>query len=287
MRPSKILFDELVSKIRPIYEPNEAKSIIFLLFEQFIGFTKTDILINKTITQNYNFEPLIQRLLLHEPVQYIIGNTYFYGNKFVVQNDITLIPRPETEELVELAISKLNELDNNLSINTLEIGTGTGCIAISIAKAVKNAQVTAWDISAEALSIAKLNAELNNAKVNFLNQNVFNFSDTNSEKYDMIISNPPYVTNSEKAKMNKNVLDYEPELALFVDDSDPLLFYKKIGKIAFEILNSKGYLLFEINEQFGKATSECLAIIGFENIEVIKDINNKDRILSCQKPKFL
>jgi release factor glutamine methyltransferase len=277
MRQSKILFDQLADKLTSIYEPNEAKSIVFLLFE----------LTNKIITQNYNFEPLIQRLLNHEPVQYIIGNTYFYGSKFVVLKGTTLIPRPETEELVELAISKLKELYNNQAINVLDIGTGTGCIAISIAKSVKNALVSAWDVSKESLSIAKLNAELNDVKVTFNAVNVLDFSNGNSEKYDMVISNPPYVTISEKANMNKNVLDYEPELALFVDDNDPLMFYKKIGEIAIEMLCDNGYLLFEINERFGHKTAKCLALIGFEKIEIIKDINGKDRIISCQKASEL
>ncbi len=284
MRPSKILFDELVSKISPIYDFDEAKSIIFLLFDQFIGFTKTDVLVNKIITQNFDFEPLIQRLLTHEPVQYIIGNTYFLGNKFLVVKGVTLIARPETEELVTTAINLLKQFVSSQNIKVLDIGTGSGCIAISIANTVENTQVTAWDISAEALSIAKLNAELNKVEVDFKAVNVLDFSDTNSEKYDMIVSNPPYVTNSEKAKMNKNVLDYEPELALFVDDHDPLVFYKKIGEIAIETLNANGFLLFEINEQFGKATAECLDFIGFEKIEIIKDIHGKDRIISCQKP---
>jgi release factor glutamine methyltransferase len=283
MRASKLLFTELVAKIEPIYGIDEAKSIIFLLFNQFIGFSKTDVLANKSILQNYDFNPLIERLLADEPVQYIIGNTLFLDNKIVVKQDVTLIPRPETEELVILAIEKLNAMKKpHNKLKVLDIGTGSGCIAISIAKAVDNVEVTSWDISEEALKIAQINAQLNKVEVNFKQENVLEFAENQATIYDLIISNPPYVTHGEKARMEMNVLAYEPHLALFVEDAEPLIFYKKIARLAQKILQKNGLLLFEINENFGQETADCVKNEGFSLVKIIKDIHSKDRILLAQ-----
>jgi release factor glutamine methyltransferase len=284
MRSSKLLFNEIVGRITSIYPIDEAKSIVQLLFEQFIGFSKTDILLDKLIVQNYNFEPIIARLLAHEPVQYIIGNSYFYGNKFIVSNQTTLIPRPETEELVQLSIAKLkSQQKNNEYLTALDIGTGTGCIAISIAKELDYVAFTAWDISQEALKIAEINAKLNDVKIGFEHVDVLNYKADITPNYDLIVSNPPYVTMAEKAEMHKNVLDFEPEQALFVSNENPLIFYKKIAEISQLILKPNGFLLFEINEQFGVETADCLIKIGFKNVEIHKDINNKNRMISAQK----
>jgi release factor glutamine methyltransferase len=284
MRPSKLLFDEIVAKIQAIYEINEAKSITFLLFEQFTGFTKADILSNKMLAQNYDFEPLIERVLNHEPVQYIVGNTYFYGNKFVVKNGITLIPRPETEELVQLAINALKTMEKPMSkLSVLDIGTGSGCIAISIAKALDYVEVTAFDISKQAIHWADINSQLNNTFVKFEVQNILDWEHINCEKFDLIISNPPYLTQAEKLEMNKNVLDFEPHLALFVEDTDPLIFYRNIALFAQRKLTDNGILMVEINENFGSETAECFTMAGFKSPEVKKDLNNKNRIVTAKK----
>jgi release factor glutamine methyltransferase len=284
MRPSKLLFDEIVAKISPIYGINEAKSITFLLFEQFTGFTKMDILTNKTLTQNYDFEPLIERLLNHEPIQYITGNGYFLGLKFLVEKGTTLIPRPETEELTLLAIEKLKEMKKSEYLKVLDIGTGTGCIPISIAKALDFVNVNAWDISEKALKIAKMNADLNSVKVNFQLNDILNWKAINCDKFDLIISNPPYVTNAEKAEMNKNVLDFEPHLALFVGDDEPLIFYKNIVEFANFNLKNGGHLSVEINENFCQETVKLFENSGFKSIELLKDIHGKDRMISAKKP---
>lgn len=284
MRESKKLFDELVGKISTIYALNEAKSIIFMLFEQFLGFSKTDILLNKQLLQEYDFEPIITRLLAYEPVQYIIGNAHFFDHNFLVKKGVTLIPRPETEELVLLAINYLKEKTNgNETFSVLDIGTGTGCIAISIAKAIKNTSVTAFEIDPEALAIAQLNNRLLKTNVDFQLQDALNLPKTSTQEFDLIISNPPYVTIAEKAQMNRNVLDYEPAIALFVDDNTPLLFYEKIGEYAINSLKLGGLLLFEINELFGAETCFALKKIGFDNCKIIKDINNKNRIVLAIK----
>ncbi len=284
MRQSKILFDELVAKIKPIYEINEAKSIIFMVFKQFIGFTKTDVLVNKPISQNYDFNPIINRLLANEPVQYIIGKAEFYGHKFIVEKGVTLIPRPETEELVLLAISKLKKAKPaNGQLQVLDIGTGTGCIAISIAKAIDNVMVTAIDIAPETLEIAELNARLLGVNINFELHDALNFPENYAKKFDLIISNPPYITVSEKPEMNKNVLDFEPEIALFVSDKTPIIFYEKIAEFAKKTLNKNGYLMVEINERFGKETALCFEKTGFNGTEIINDINGKPRIILTNK----
>jgi release factor glutamine methyltransferase len=284
MRSSKLLLNEITAQLTTIYSLEEARSIVFMLFEQFIGFSKTDVLIDKPITQNYDFEPLIERLLNSEPIQYLLGNCYFFGNKFIVSKHNTLIPRPETEELVSLAISKLSQFpQNNETLKVLDIGTGTGCIAISIAKSVSNSTVSAWDISTAALEIAQLNAQLNNVKVKFEQVDILDYYSEPTHNYDLILSNPPYVTEAEKQDMHKNVLEYEPNIALFVENDNPLLFYNKIGAVAQNLLKPTGILLFEINEQFGQETANCLLKLGYKNIEIIKDIHKKNRIVAAQK----
>ena len=183
-----------------------------------------------------------------------------------------------------LAIAKLKgQSNNNNQLNALDIGTGTGCIAISIAKELDFVAFTAWDVSPEALKIAELNAKLNEVNIQFKQIDVLNYEPEHSHIYDLIVSNPPYVTQTEKQSMDKNVLDYEPDLALFVEDDNPLIFYKKIGEIAFLMLKPKGFLLFEINEHFGEATAKCLIKLGFRNVEVLNDIHHKNRMISAEK----
>lgn len=254
------------------FSRREIISFAYLSIERILGFSKSDCILNSNYILSdediSSFEKIIVEIKKNIPIQYILGETHFYNLKFNV-NSSTLIPRPETEELVRYILS------HNFS-SVLDIGTGSGCIAISIAKN-SNANIYAIDNSKEALEIAKSNAILNSVDVNFMFNDVFDFSDT--KKYDLIVSNPPYVLNSEKIYMHQNVIDYEPHNALFVEDSNPLIFYEKIALIASKNLNSNGLLFFEINEKFGDQIIDLLLKLNFVDIELKKDINGRDRII--------
>ena len=279
MNTLKTHFNDFVTKISQIYEIEEAKNIAFLVFEHFLKISKIDILVNKTIDINFDFVPIIFRLINHEPIQYIIGEADFYGLKFKV-NETTLIPRNETEELVELAIKKLRGAKNqDRKLKVLDIGTGSGCIAISIAKNLDFVEATAWDISEKALETAIKNAQENKVAVQFEKQDILSFQSINTQIFDLIVSNPPYVTVSEKEGIRKNVKDFEPHLALFVEDTDPLVFYSSISKFALKNLTKNGALIVEINEQFGNETKDCFLKDGFTFSEIVKDIHGKDRIV--------
>lgn len=254
------------------FSRREVRSFAYLSIEKILGYSKSDCIIhsNQELTNDniISFENIISDLKQNIPIQYILGEAHFYDLKFKV-NSSTLIPRGETEELVQYIL--LHDF-----ISVLEIGTGSGCIAISIAKN-SNSKITAIDNSIEALEIAKSNAILNSVKINFVLSDVFNFSDT--KKYDLIVSNPPYVLESEKIIIDKNVLDYEPHNALFVSDNDPLVYYNEIAKIATNNLNKNGLLFFEINEKYSKQIIELLSNLNFVDIELKKDINGRDRII--------
>lgn len=254
------------------FSRREVTSFAYLSIEKILGYSKSDCIIysNQELNNDniISLENIISDLKQNIPIQYILGEAHFYDLKFKV-NSSTLIPRGETEELVKYIL--LHDF-----ISALEIGTGSGCIAISIAKN-SNSKITAIDNSIEALEIAKSNAILNSVKINFVLSDVFNFSDT--KKYDLIVSNPPYVLESEKKIMDKNVLDYEPHNALFVSDNDPLVYYNEIAKIATNNLNKNGLLFFEINEKYSKQIIELLSNLNFVDIELKKDINGRDRII--------
>ena len=254
------------------FSSREVTSFAYLSIEKILGYSKSDCIIHSNQELNndniISFENIINDLKQNIPIQYILGEAHFYDLKFKV-NSSTLIPRGETEELVQDIL-----LHDFTSV--LEIGTGSGCIAVSIAKNC-NSKITAIDNSLEALEIAKYNAIHNSVKINFVLSDVFNFSDT--KKYDLIVSNPPYVLESEKKIMDKNVLDYEPHNALFVSDDAPLVYYKEIAKIATNNLNKNGLLFFEINEKYSKQIIELLSNLNFVDIELKKDINGRDRII--------
>jgi release factor glutamine methyltransferase len=285
-KSSKILFSQLVSEITSVYEENEAKSIVYLLLEHYLNLSKTDILLDNKVSQSSDFQDIIIRLKANEPVQYIIGETEFYGRKFKVTPD-TLIPRPETEELVQLVVSSWQSTVGSAiqtQIKVLDMGTGTGCIAISLACELPNAQVYAYDISENALKVAKENAEKNGANVIFEQVDILNispsyFPPSSLSPFSIIVSNPPYVMNAEKLEMEQNVLDYEPHLALFVDDSNPLIFYKAIAEFASKNLIDKGLCVVEINQAFGLETAELFWNQGFQHMEVVKDMFGKDRFI--------
>ena len=254
------------------FSRREVESFAYLSIEKILGYSKSDCIIhsNQELSNNniISLENIINDIKQNIPIQYILGEAHFYDLKFKV-NSSTLIPRGETEELVQYIL--LHDF-----ISVLEIGTGSGCIAVSIAKN-SNAKITAIDNSIGALEIAKSNAVLNSVEINFQLRDVFNFSEI--KKYDLIVSNPPYVLDSEKKLMDKNVLDYEPHNALFVSDNDPLAYYKEIAKIATNNLNKNGLLFFEINEKYSNQIIELLSNLNFVDIELKKDINGRDRII--------
>ena len=280
---AKTLFNYLISEITSVYEENEAKSIVYLLLEHYLNLSKTDILLDNFVNQPFDFQDIIIRLKAQEPVQYIIGETEFYGRKFKVTPD-TLIPRPETEELVQLVVSSWPLAVGSVAqspISVLDLGTGSGCIAISLACELPNAQVYAYDISEKVLKIAKENANRNNVNVIFEQLDILNFPPSSFPPFSIIVSNPPYVMNAEKSEMEQNVLDYEPHLALFVEDSDPLIFYKSIAEFAFKNLIINGLCIVEINQAFGLETAELFWNQGFRYVEVVKDMFGKDRMVKA------
>lgn len=274
----KIFRNQLIS----IYPLTEINSFLEIILENELDFSKIDIIMKEdeliSEQQVHNIFSIIDRLKKHEPIQYIIGKTWFYDLEFTVEKGV-LIPRPETEELVNQMI-KENMKSNNL--NVLDIGTGSGCIAISLKSNLPNSNIWAYDISDTALAIAKKNAKSNNCDINFVHQDILKTTNQiENIKFDIIVSNPPYVTKKEAEIMNKNVLDYEPHLALFVENSNPLLFYKAIANYAKLNLKSTGSLYFEINEAYGNNVYEILKILGYQKIVINKDLNGKDRFVSA------
>jgi release factor glutamine methyltransferase len=273
---SKTLFHQLQKKITLAEDQEEIKSILYLLFEKEFGLSRTEILAEKEIKaiDTIALEKQIDQINNHEPIQYILGEADFFGRKFKVDSSV-LIPRPETELLIHLIKEeKLN------SPSILDIGTGSGCIAISLALEIPKATVYALDISEEALSISKENAIQLKANVNFFQIDILNQLPS-LKNLDVIVSNPPYVTEKEKAAINKNVLDFEPHLALFVTDNDPLQFYQVIAEKSKQLLKSNGKIFVEINYQFGKEVAELFRDHGFEFVEIIKDMEGKDRVIKA------
>jgi release factor glutamine methyltransferase len=272
-----------------MYEPEEIENLCFLTLEHILKMNRVEVSLSRKMDISTSaltqLNGLTSRLSLSEPIQYIIGTTEFYGMEFQV-NPATLIPRPETEELVDWIITDKaesflkNETQEKLKV--LDIGTGSGCIAISIAKNLSNAHVEAIDISQEALATAYQNAKMNEADVTFYNQDVLAVEEL-EHKYDVIVSNPPYVRMLEKKEMRDNVLSNEPDSALFVSDDDPLIFYRKIGELAFESLSVNGFLYFEVNEYLGKEMIDLLKGIGFSDIELKRDMFGKDRMIRASR----
>lgn len=268
-----------------IYALEEVDSFFYILIAHFYDIQRINLAIkpDHEVDDSETILNALDLLKKQKPIQYIIGETEFYGLPFKVNKSV-LIPRPETEELVEWIIK---QTDTNKEINILDIGTGSGCIAIALAKNLPNAKVYALDISAEALKVAKQNATLNNADVVFIEANILNVNLAElvsvSHRFDIIVSNPPYVREKEKALMKSNVLDNEPHLALFVKDENPLLFYEAITQLAFENLVNEGLVFFEINEYLGRNMIHLLNNNGFENIELKQDIFKKDRMIKGEK----
>ncbi len=298
----KIIFH---NELNAIYGREEVESIFFICTEFYFDFPRIQLILQPEFTISKNeydtvFKTL-NRLKNNEPIQYILGETEFYGLKFKVNKHV-LIPRQETEELVNWMIQSLKlkvksqkfavtssavekSLQNQLNI--FDVGTGSGCIAISLAKYLPNAKIYALDISDEALKVAKQNAQLNNVNIEFIKADIRDTLNWNlffeNLEFDIIVSNPPYVRQLEKAEIKPNVLDYEPHLALFVKDNNPLVFYDAIANFASKYLKPNGQLFFEINQYLGNETKQLLKDFNFKTIELRKDLNGNERMLSGTK----
>jgi release factor glutamine methyltransferase len=283
------------NSLQNIHEEQEIESFFFILTEYLHHLKRVDVALQPDFELSdsdiQKWNAIVSDLQQEKPIQYITGETWFYGLRFQV-NENTLIPRPETEELVEWIIESQKSNVQSQTLAILDIGTGTGCIPISLKTNILQANVSAIDVSEHALEVAKRNAELNKVEINFIQANILEVQDLsqlstpNSQlrtNFDIIVSNPPYVRNLEKQEIKKNVLEYEPHLALFVEDTDALLFYRKIAQLALKNLSPNGLLFFEINQYLGNETVELLKKLGFKNIELKKDLYGNDRMIKCEK----
>lgn len=273
-------YDEIWHQITTVYDENEAKAIARYVLDVCFGMSATDVYCGK-VTQlsaddTCKLEKIIQRIIKCEPVQYITGTADFAGHAFDVEPGV-LIPRPETAELCEWIIDNANQQPK-----ILDIGTGSGCIAITLALGIDKAEVHAWDISAQALRISAQNASRLGVDIAIERQDAIRHPNDN-ECWDIIVSNPPYVCDKEKADMEKNVLEYEPELALFVPDDNPLIFYQHISKYAIEALKHNGMLYFEINPIFYTEMIDMLEEEGFYDIKIKEDMFGKKRFVKAKK----
>jgi release factor glutamine methyltransferase len=271
-----------IQELTPIYDAVEAESLFYLILEEKHQLKRIDLALQSDLifseleiaAWNSILEPLKKEI----PIQYLLGKTSFYGLDFEV-NSYVLIPRPETEELVEWIIQSTSKLEKK-DLKILDIGTGSGCIAISLAKNLPNASVFAIDVSENALATAQKNAITNKVNITFITQNILETEDL-KQQFDIIVSNPPYVRHLEKTEIKKNVLDNEPHLALFVEDNDALIFYKKIAELAQKNLSQNGKLFFEINQYLGKEMIALLQKMNFKNIQLRKDIYENDRMINA------
>ena len=277
------IFEEAQQKLSAGYDEQESGALTRWLMEDLLLIRKTDIALRTSFSPDPKkfdlFETALQRVRAGEPIQYVLGYTEFLGLRFHVAPGV-LIPRPETEELVV----KVSE-ENPKAKTILDIGTGSGCIAISLARQLAEARVIAWDVKEEALNIAKENALQLHAQVQFERVDVLqSWPSVPDEKPDVIVSNPPYIRESEKKQMRSNVLDHEPEVALFVPENDPLLFYRHISEKARRYLSPGGKLYFEINEGFEPEMVDLLQGLQYEQVEVTQDLQQKPRMLSAVAP---
>ncbi|MES2411262.1 MAG: peptide chain release factor N(5)-glutamine methyltransferase [Bacteroidota bacterium] len=278
-------------ELLPIYDEQEIESFFYIILEKLHRLKRIDLALNPERIMDgshlKHWKSIVSDLKIQKPIQYILGETEFYGLHFFV-NESTLIPRQETEELVEWIIKEqARAKKQETRVRILDIGTGSGCIAVSLAKNISDSEVTAIDVSGKALAAAKKNALLNEVEINFIQADILKVEnltfDFRLSTFDLIVSNPPYVRNLEKSEIKPNVLEYEPHLALFVEDTDALLFYRKIAQLAKKNLNPNGKLYFEINQYLGKETVQLLEDLGFRNAELKKDIYGNDRMISCEK----
>jgi len=278
--------NHFINSLEGLYPIEELKSFFYLLAGKYLNLSRINIALqlNNELTheEQSSFYKAVDRLRNHEPIQYILGETEFFGMPITVNKQV-LIPRPETEELVSWIIE---DVDKN-EATILDIGTGSGCIAISLAKKLNNAVVSAIDISTIAIEVAKKNTLINNVNIEFSRVDVLNFeADLDlhhkwESKFDIIVSNPPYVRMQEKKLMKLNVIDHEPDIALFVEDDDPLLFYRKISQLSKQYLRHNGTLYLEINEYLGLEMEKMLNKAGFKHVLLKKDMFGKNRMIKC------
>lgn len=267
-----------------IYPQTEIQSFIYWIMESVCGMNRHAFLLGKDTQlspkETARIREIVNDLKKQLPIQYILGETEFYGLKFQV-NENVLIPRPETEELVERILNNVSSSSND-SMKILDIGTGSGCIAITLACHLPNAIISALDISEKALETAQKNAQTNQAKISFFQHDILADSPFKvNDKWDIIVSNPPYITPSEQAEMADNVLKFEPHQALFVPEKQPLLFYEKIAEIGLYSLNKNGLLFFETSSIYGKETAQMLREKGYKTVELFTDISGKDRMIKA------
>ncbi|KAB8153709.1 peptide chain release factor N(5)-glutamine methyltransferase [Kordia sp. TARA_039_SRF] len=282
----KDIQDIFHKELDDIYGKNEVDSFFFMLTESYFGVARFALVLTPDFVITKDQESLLfealSELKLEKPIQHILGKAHFYGLEFLV-NEHTLIPRPETEELVDMMLRNVKNNPKKETLRILDIGTGSGCIAISLQKHLPNARVYALDVSEKALYVAKKNAKTNQVSVQFAQADVLSLQDLNvfdeaDLQFDIIVSNPPYVRNLEKAEMQKNVLEYEPNLALFVADDNPLIFYDTIANLAKAHLVNEGSLYFEINQYLGQEMKHLLEEKGFSNVMIHKDTFGVNRI---------
>lgn len=290
----KLIFHK---ELDAIYGIDEVNSFFYMCMEHYLDIPKFQLTLEPEFTLSKTetdiFFNVLEDLKQQKPIQYILGETEFFGLTFNV-NENVLIPRPETEEIVALILQNIKkEKLNSKKINILDIGTGSGCIAISLAKNLPNVDVYALDVSKEALKVAEQNAKLNKVKIKLIEANILELSKDSSfwedvasrqmGYFDIVVSNPPYVRNLEKQEIKPNVLDNEPHLALFVEDNNPLLFYKAITEFAVNNLKPNGELYFEINQYLGEETKQLLIDANFKALELRKDLSGNDRMLKGRK----
>jgi release factor glutamine methyltransferase len=273
---SPILIQQIIDAITPHYEPTEARAIAFRCLDLGWNMSSMDIILKKEVDLPDDWGLRLRRLSDGEPLQYVMGKTYFRNHLFQLNSD-TLIPRPETEELVELVLSHATD-----TASILDVGTGSGCIPISLKLERPSLSVEAWDISEGALTMARQNATALKAEVKFKQQDIFDWPSSEGN-WNVIVSNPPYVTEEEKKEMANHVLEYEPHLALFVPNDDALKYYAALADFALERLRQGGYLCLEINQYFGTQTVELLFSKGFQEVKLIKDFKGNDRMIVAKK----
>ena len=276
----KSIANKIHEGLATAYSDGEIKALTRILATELLGVSQMAFYLKDDITltteQQALLDNAIKRLQQHEPIQYILGYSDFCGLRFKV-TPATLIPRPETSELVEWIVNESNGTEN-----ILDIGTGSGCIAVSLASKLSQAKVSAWDISHDALAVATENSKANGYAVTFKQVDILAYQ-PNDEQFDIIVSNPPYIKEVEKEQMEANVLDWEPHTALFVPDNDPLLFYRTIAEKATKMLRPCGKLYFEINRAYGKETVDMLSALGYTDIELRKDFADNDRMIRAVK----
>lgn len=276
------LEEKYILDLKNLYDAEEAKALFSLSAEHILNLSPIKLRMQHAVSLLYDdYQKLLvilEELKSGKPIQHILGEAHFYGSVFKV-NENVLIPRPETEELVDWMINEIGHL-NTPGIKILDVGTGSGCIPITLKKYIKESSVSTLDISAKAIELAKENAESLQQDINFIEADILNYK--SNDKYDVIASNPPYIRVLEQKDMHKNVLTFEPHLALFVSDEDPLIFYKAIADFALSNLNENGMLFFEINEYLGSETIQMIKNKGFKSVELRKDMQGKDRMVMAK-----